>query len=85
MNHQGPTCPYCQRQWTSKSAAHCRAKKPDGSYCCAHFRSYYAADKHWVRGHHVNPESVESLQRDEKGVWAVPMPAERLRAFQART
>ena len=61
--HEGTHCRTCHRSWTSKAQAHC-------TVCCAHFTSDSAADLHWRRGVHVDPEQVDGLYLGRDGVWS---------------
>lgn len=50
-DHAGRHCRDCHRSWTSTAWAHCTT-------CHATFTADSVAEKHWLKGRHVEPEDV---------------------------
>ena len=61
--HRGTHCRGCHRSWTSTREAHCVV-------CHAHFSADSAAERHWVKGQHRDPATVEGLYLGPDGVWS---------------
>jgi hypothetical protein len=61
--HQGTHCRGCHRSWTSTAQAHC-------AVCCVHFTSDSAAERHWVKGRHADPATIDGLYLGPDGAWS---------------
>ena len=86
LGQPGAHCRRCHRSWTSRAEAHCTARLEDGARCCAHFSSNSAADHHWLKGRHVDPETIGRLVRRETvhgSTWTDAKAAQRLEKLAA--
>jgi hypothetical protein len=76
----GTHCRRCHRSWTSTGQAHC-------TVCHEHFTSDSAAERHWVKGRHTDPATIDGLYLGPDGAWSTSAdrdPAAIRRAFVER-